>query len=355
MRAAHSLRNESKIGMMGAFLLATLLLSFSAGARADSDCREVDLREELGEPRAQDGTSWCYAHSAADLLSQAVGARVSSFDLATTYLLADETKLRKIQKPQVRDYLRQHPDFEMRVQESRKEEDAYKPEHILAADGMVDTGGKDDEAIMLSNVKGLCLADKLPSGEANLNKYLDAIRDNYLNEDKQDIPEGPIGAVVNDVAKIMARAFQKWVDQKCGKRLQPLKPILPLEISVAESLEEYKHVVSSGEIRPAEARATLLTELNRVLDSGKAAAIAYESYDLYPKGDPKGTHPYGDHSSVVAARKKINGVCHYFVRNHYGATCGYRPEFEPLCEKANGGVWVPGDALTHLYSVISVR
>ncbi|MGZ3703518.1 MAG: hypothetical protein ACXWSD_17260, partial [Bdellovibrionota bacterium] len=280
---------------------------------------------------------------------------VSSFDLATTYLLADETKLSKSQKPLIRDYLRQHPDFELRVQEGRKEEDAYKPEHILSADGMVDTGGKDDEAIMLSNVKGLCLAEKLPSGEANLNKYLEAIRDHYLTEDDPDVPEGPIGAVVNDVAKIMAHAFQKWVDQKCGKRIQPPHAIIPLEISVAESLDEYKHVVSSGEVKPAEARATLLAELNRVLDTGKAAAIAYESYDLYPKGDPKATHPYGDHSSIVAARKKINGVCHYFVRNHYGATCGYRAEYEPLCEKANGGVWVPGDALTHLYSVISVR
>jgi hypothetical protein len=162
--------------------------------------------------------------------------------------------------------------------------------------------------------------------------------------------------VVNDVAKIMARAFQRWVDQKCGVRLLPKNPLIPLEISVADTLDEYKHLVASGEVLPREARSTLIAELNRVLDSHRAAGVFYESYDLYPHATGKGAvNPHGDHSSIVAARKKIGGVCHYFVRNHFGATCGYLPEYEPLCEQRNGGVWVPIDALKHLYGVISVR
>lgn len=339
--------------MMGAAIFA---LFFSLAAHAAGDCHDVDVRADLGDPRVQDGTSWCYAQSAADLISQAVGKRISSYDLAATYLLADEKKLRKIRKPALVDYLRQHPDFEQRVHDSRLEDEAYQPEHLLAADGIVDTGGKDDQAILLSNIKGLCLAERLPSGEANLQRYLEAIREDYRHDDKKDVPREPLGAVVNDVAKIMARAFQRWVDQRCGQRLTPQKPILPLEISIADNLDEYKHLVQSEEIKPQQARTTLFAEIDRVLDIGKAAAIFFESYDLYPHATGKGAvNPQGDHSAIVAARKKIGGICHYFVRNHFGTTCGYRSEFEPLCEQRNGGVWVPRDALTHLYGVISVR
>jgi hypothetical protein len=325
------------------------LLAFAAGT-----CSEKDFRAELGLPREQGNSSWCYAHSAADLISQAVGQRISSIDIATTFLLGDERKLHKSKLKELREYMKAHPQFDARLHEIRKEEEAYKPDHILGSDGMVDAGGMDDEAIVLSNIKGLCLADHLPSGEENLEHYLEAIREDYILADDPVLPPGPLGAVENDAAKIMAHAFQKWVDQKCGKRFR-VGPLLPKEVSIADNLEEFNKLVKSGKIDLAVARKPLEEELDRVLDSGKAAAIAYESYDLYPLSDQKAAITHGDHSSIVAARKMIDGKCHYFVRNHFGASCGYRPEFENRCERENGGVWVPLEALKHLYSVISVH
>ena len=338
---------------MGSLTLFRFLLS---SVFAFSDCAEIDLRPALGPPRAQDGSSWCYAHSAADLISHAVGERISSVDIATTYLLGDERKLRRNASGYLKDYLDHHPDFEQRLRETRKDEDAFKPEHILSSKGIVDAGGKDDQAIVLSNLKGLCLASRLPASEQNLSKYLETIREDYLRaSQKKDSPAEPMGAVQNDVAKIMAGAFQKWVDQKCGKRLQPKQPLLPHEIAVAETLDEYLHQLAARQTNPDNARASLIAEIDRLLDQGKPAAIGYDAYDLYPKGDSKQENPHGDHSSVIAARKKIKGSCHYFVRNHFGTTCGYRPEIEEFCEKENGGVWVPGEALKHLYVVISIR
>jgi hypothetical protein len=332
-------------------------LSVCLAAHANDDCSPVDLRADLGAPRAQDGTSWCYAHSAADLLSQAMHRRVSSIDLAATYLMGNEALLHKIKHPAMQEYLKQHPDFDSRLKESRKEKDAYTPDKILSAGGIVDTGGRDDEAIVLSNLKGLCKAELLPAGKKNVEKYLRAIRDDLVDDDEvEPIVEGPIGAVENDFARIMAHAFQKWVDERCGERLKPKAPLLPHEVSVAESLEEYIALVKTGLLNGDEARVRLVKELDRVLDSGKVAAIAYESFDLYPRTEPVRTERFhGDHSSVVAARKKIEGECHYFVRNHFGATCGYRREYEENCEKGAGGVWVKPEALKHLYSVISVR
>jgi hypothetical protein len=324
-------------------------------AQADSACVERDFRNALGTPRMQDGTSWCYANSAADLITQSIGQKTSAIDLATTFLLADEKKLENLKNDSVRSYLLHHPDFAARLLDTRMEDDAYKPERILSTDGILDAGGKDDEAILMSNLKGLCLSSRLPAGEENLNKYLEAIRDDYLNEKDPAFPSGPIGAVENDMAKIMARTFQNWVDMKCGKRIRPKHALLPYEVAVADNLDEFKNLLSTGKLDPVNARSILQTELDRVLDAGKVAAIAYESYDLYPLSAGRAGSSHGDHSSVVAARKKIDGQCYYFVRNHFGPTCGYRPELEKRCEKDNGGVWVTMETLKHLYSVISIR
>ncbi|MGL1227174.1 hypothetical protein ACSTKV_22995, partial [Vibrio parahaemolyticus] len=90
-------------------------------------------------------------------------------------------------------------------------------------------------------------ASRLPAGEENLNKYLQAIRDDYLKE-KDHVPPSPIGAVENDVAKIMARTFQRWVDEKCGKRIHPKEPLLPHVVSVADDLDEFNKLVANGKI-----------------------------------------------------------------------------------------------------------
>lgn len=334
------------------FAFALLL---SPLAWADS-CRSLDYRDQLGSPRAQGGTAWCYAHSTADLITQVVGKRVSSIDLATTYLMGDESRLKKLKRPQVQAYLARNPDFIARLHESRKAEEAYEPDRILSSGGIIDTGGRDDEAILLANLKGLCLEEKLPASRQNVTKYLRAIHDDLLeNENDDDADTGPIGAIEHDVSRIMAHAFQKWVDAKCGKRLTQKTPLIPHEVAVAENLDDFLHLTRNEPLRAESGRRFLLKELDRVLDSGKVAAVAYESFDLLPRPSDTPASYHGDHSSVVAARKMIGERCHYFIRNHFGQNCGYRPEWEPLCEKENGGVWVPGDALQHLYSVISVR
>jgi hypothetical protein len=121
--------------VLRATLIAVSILVFGlrpagtlAGEAPENECSEIDVRADLGDPRVQDGTSWCYAHSAADLLTEAVGKRISSYDLAITYLLGNEKKLRKTGNARVLDYLRSHPDFEQRVHDSRLEEEAYQPE-----------------------------------------------------------------------------------------------------------------------------------------------------------------------------------------------------------------------------------
>jgi hypothetical protein len=328
-------------------------------------CEEKDYRALLGPPRNQEGTRWCYAHSAADLISQAVGKRVSSIDLATTFLLADEKQLAYLRNPHVKHYLREHPDFFVKLRETRLDDEAYLPDRILTSIGILDSGGNDEEAILLSNLKGLCLEKKLPANANNVTAYLSTIhlelseaariRDNSVNW-----PAHPIGAVENEVSRIMAHTFQKWVDSKCRPRFRTRRPLVPHHIAVADNTEELVRLYGMEGPQRELAHAQLIKELDRVLDSGKVAAIAYNAYDLF-KAEPRHPqaeepkNPHSDHSSVVAARKMMDGQCMYFVRNHFGPSCGYLPKYEARCEKDQGGLWVPASALKHLYSVISIE
>jgi hypothetical protein len=173
-------------------------------------------------------------------------------------------------------------------------------------------------------------------------------------------PAGPIGVVEDEISRIMAGAFQKWIDAKCGRRFRPRRPLIPHEVAVAENAEELERLYGASGPQRELAHAQLIKELNRVIDSGKVAAIAYNAYDLF-KAEPRHPvpeevkNPHSDHSSVVAARKMIDGQCMYFVRNHFGASCGYLPAYDSRCEKENGGLWVPASALKHIYSVISIE
>jgi hypothetical protein len=56
-------------------------------------CSDLDLRPVLGEARDQGDTGWCFAHSAADLLTAAVGHRISAMDVAVTYHLMQSKAL----------------------------------------------------------------------------------------------------------------------------------------------------------------------------------------------------------------------------------------------------------------------
>lgn len=52
----------------------------------------------------------------------------------------------------------------------------------------------------------------------------------------------------------------------------------------------------------------------------------------------------GMHESVVIGRKKINGKCHYKIRNSWGTHASYHKDWQ---NNRDGNVWVDEDTLTH--------
>lgn len=341
---------------MAFYQLLLLLGALYVGAAPSDDCGAIDLRPQLGPPRDQSDTSWCYAHTSADLVSQATGVRVSAHDLATTFMLGDPERLRSM--PGTSDYLKANPDFLRKLRAGRAENKSeLTPHAILNMEaGLMSLGGQEDETILLANLKGLCRHAQLPDSE----KYetnLAAIQKATWRELNVACENGhvasPIGDIEENLSRIMAHSFQAWVDDKCKPRVPISKPLIPRVVDVATSARAYQNRLKKGEITKEGALKTLFEEVNRSLDAGKAVAVGYSAYDFMKKekGD-KDIH--GDHSSVIAARRNINGVCHYFVRNSFGQDCDdYKKGLQ--CEKQNGGVWVKAGDFKTLYSVISIR
>lgn len=100
----------------------------------------------------------------------------------------------------------------------------------------------------------------------------------------------------------------------------------------------------------------MIKEVDRNLEINRAVSIGYDLSDI---SDPdvvtfkKQNSPTPvDHSSVIAARRKINGQCRYFIRTHIGNHCSYYDHLNPYCEKDAGGVWVLPNEIPSLYAVI---
>jgi hypothetical protein len=318
-----------------------------------ANCEPVDFRPELGPPRHQGNSGFCFAHTSADLLSQAIGTRVSAMDIGVNFVLGDEKKVRA-SSPPLKNYLKRNPTFldQWKIDRGAEPEN-LKEKNILTEDGVVFVGGTEPTALFLSNFFGLCEDKNLPSREAkSFENHLQSIRSYHKKRmrsgdcETSEVKE-PIGEVKEWMAKLAAHSLVNWVNEACGKRIYPPKPIIPEMKSVADSYEDFLEKTKKNKIDAKTSNQQMFREVDKQLSNGKAVAIGATWNDLL-KVDPR--YPIGDHSFVVAARKSIEGECHYFIRNSVGEDkSDYLPRFKKRYEQ--GGVWIKKSELPSIYSV----
>lgn len=345
----------------GVWVLGLALLLAGASAAAADGCAPTDLRSTLGAPRDQGDTGWCFSHTTADLISQRTGIRVSAFDVATTFILGNPTQLLQSQDPEVRRYLAENPDFVEKLNNSRgSEPENFERKKILTDEGLYNTGGDEDYAAVMGNIKGLCRESDLPSGTKNFERSLREIRRHHAKTPGklQCDPARPFGndfhAITDRGSQIAALSFQDWVDKKC-KRVPSPAPLIPVAMRGADDASDWEKLRTSNPAEHEKRRKALAEEIDRALGAGRAVAIGYNAYDI-EAAEPGDDKRHGDHSSIIAARKMIGGKCHYFLRNSRGADCSeYTPAFKKKCEKAAGGVWLTLDEIPSLYGVISLK
>ncbi len=356
------------------FLRTVFFLTLSGLAMKPSqvlgrDCTPVDLRSQLGPARDQGITMWCYAHSAAELVTQKLQTRVSAFDLAASYLLNDERKISNNKNSAVQKALRQDPRFFARLKEWRLDEpSSYSARKILTDRGFYYLGGYEQDAILLSAEDGYCADKNLPGGALLFERHLKDLQACARSHcgrsgfQKCGFP-APIkmGEIQSPNSRALASLFKIWVNRKCGPRLKPASPLVAASVDAAEDLDDYNKKLLRGELQRTQVLSLLFKEIDSKLEQGKAVSIGYDLLDVSPpdqvlvRTGESAAIDQSDHSSVIAARKKINGICHYFVRTHMGFSCPYLPQFKGFCEPREGGLWVKPSDIRSLYTVVHIQ
>ena len=231
---------------------------------------------------------------------------------------------------------------------------------ILGEQGLLDTGGDEEPAIVASDILGFCPEKRLPTGKNVYKYYLQRIGAYHAARQSRGVPaEGPIGEVVGDDARAKAWSYRHWVERHCGAPVMFARPLLTDSMSIAKSLKDFRRkqrlqLVTS--LRLGHER--VMDAVNLQLDRGNPVAIGYALADLMPGEATKaedGPAPRPeDHASVLAGRKRVGGRCYYYLRNSFGQEKGeYLPSLKPRFE--NGGVWILPEEVPSLYSAMWIR
>ncbi len=337
--------------------LALAVVSASSAALSPahaSSCSPVDLRPQLGAPRDQGNTGWCFSHTAADLISHKTRLRVSAFDLAVQFAATELEALERSPSPEVREYLRTHPELGPIIEEARiADRDTLLPEKILTEDGLFSHGGIEDGALLVSNHQGLCLDRNFRDGEKGFAAHLKEL--NAWVRRKEAITGATSRSDIPEKSRPIFSKVMGWLNQRCQTRAELTEAMLPDSLYIARSLKDFYAKQESGSFPAKRLQKRLIARVNQALDEGRVVAVGYSAFDITERAEDE-TLLDGDHSSIIAARREAKGKCEYFVRNSWGASCElYLKPYLSGCEKRHGGAWVQLKDLKTLYSVVSYR
>nr|BDT28381.1 hypothetical protein BHI3_18470 [Bacteriovorax sp. HI3] len=287
-------------------LLFSLLFTLKALA---SDCTDVTVETKyMPKNNNQGNLNWCFAWTAADLLSTFEETPLSAYDVALQY--------------------HNHP--------------AIRDEEIKK---YTDVGGNDGAALIVSlQGKGLCLESQTNYTGGDWEK-LSAMVEELSDPDKtlvQTICEHglrdqqPFKDLSNKVIKILNKLsgdkkMAALLDVTCGERHQ----------------FKNKYGVGTRAIENF-SQTQMMDKLDQLLTQKSPAAVAYDVDLIMSPADYQGTE--ANHSSTIIGRRKNpnNGQCEYLIKNSWGDRCPRRATVE--C--TSGNYWVPRDTLkNNMYEI----
>ena len=319
----------------------------------ESCTRQNNDSAALGPQRRQEPTSICFAFSSADMISHKLGRRVSAYDIAAQYYLSDVERLRAFPDPEVQRSLRETQFFEG-VRTPNESQPQLNRNRILTSEGLFYGGGSDEHAMILANVNGVCPVENIPEGPhefANFLKGVTKLARKMVSERSSAPSNESVGDVRDPVAQIQARAYQRYIQERCPRRIPVSQAITPHALYASaeiDSLEAYEQATKGNATQKERFRQMMLKEVDRVLDSGAIPSIGFNHAKfVYGKG-------LSDHSAVVVAREFRGGRCMYLLRTHYDCKKHYLAKFRPQCDLNNRGLWLAEDEIAGLYGVTSL-
>ncbi|MCO4794826.1 MAG: hypothetical protein KC493_13995 [Bacteriovoracaceae bacterium] len=306
------------------------------------ECTEIDIRDKhphlrgyFSKPREQKSLGWCYAHTAADLLSVEVGKPVSSPQMAAVH---NQWKMKKHREGKLKDLGRRNLSW-----------------HSFKSDILV--GG--DSREVLENFKGekvVCTEEEFPYSAASpFGRGLEGIIDNIeANKDSYRAGEFHVSLacenIVSELEKLkmfgkevvhiasmiltddINNALYNITQNYCGKTKEvvPDYKVQSMMNPLARNGGSFSDDETFKNIEKQKAK-KFLDHISNTLKKGKPLVVDYWSPNFW-KGDSTG------HSSTIIARKWGGGRCHFKVRNSFGQKCNYKKLIE--CNESEGAFWV---------------
>lgn len=311
---------------------------------SEKECKDIDIREQnpiisqnpeikkyFTKAKNQGSMGWCFAFTAADLITASIGKPISSLHMSLIYNGEEMSDSMS--------YLR----YKYDLLEKKLLPGKYKFDEIA-------TGGFVNEAINRASGGYLCLEENLPFSYEDDNTYfalrkLEDFKQKTL-ESNQDNAEYLCEIVKNlfpkhtfnkkellRIGEDVLRRNLNSVLKDAAKRVCAGKMIkIPKLIGVR--IEKDSH--------PYNKNYNYLKAINNLLDQGKPLAVGYELEQI--------SSTEGSHSSIILARKWINGSCKYLVRNSWGNSCGVLISKVVDCNKETGTFWIKDKDLNEISS-----
>ncbi len=308
--------------MKSLFIIFIICVLSPLSLRAQpSSCRTVDLRAEFGPPRSQGNVGWCYANTAADLIShhyrKELKEPVSAVEIALNF------------------------NYYWTVENFRE-------------------GGFIFLALDLAMRTGSCPGhlDQVLFGKGTQQTLKDKI--NFILDLKTRLDQGQV-----EYVKKAIEASQRAGSILKSERALDIMTVMALSKpgNVLGNLAQMickgqRHQFSSradiewSSIYTGSSRQRLINRLNKQLDNKNPVGIAYYAGFFDSATAPKSGADR--HMSLVVGRKwdKKTNSCEYLIRNSWGTRCtGYKNSIlKDKCEAGN--VWVDETTLkTYLYGV----
>jgi hypothetical protein len=319
------------------FLFGALLLLNLSTAQADN-CSAVDLAKEMGPVRNQGDIGWCYANAAADLLSyryrsELKGQQVSALYTALMFnsKFYEQTLISKATQKITDKIISEGGSISLAVKAAITE--GFCPRT------------KDDNFIKQGT--GYSLQKKLQLGlrlkalydQRQMQKLRETI--NKIRSTNSILNEVPDSRLYKVLETSTQETFLKGLaDELCqGKKFRP-KTESDVDLVLMPRVSGLSWA--------------LFKKMNSELDEKRPVGVGY--YSTLFKSYALPIETTDAHASVVIGRKKINGQCHYKLRNSWGSGCNYKnPAFQGAgCE--GGNLWVSENEFKrYLYAVISLK
>ena len=284
------------------FIVCILFLvtsSLALAVQADEGCGRNDLRgARLGAVRDQGDEGWCWAFTAADLISYRINERASAVDIAvsnkTTGIypsLANETS----QDREVRFFL---------------------------------GGGEIGSAIKVAGLRGLCMAKD-------------------LSDDAQKFTAMTLGGG-KELQSVLSRCGSPAMNCSVFTSLVPHLSLSDIErissetnkgireLSVAllnANCQGYRKVPIGFAIQTE--TFSMLSKINVQLNKQNIVGIAYKPMSIFNSGKA------GDiHASSIVGSRPVGARCQYLIRNSWGKNCSKETSLS-VCDKDDpGNYWV---------------